>query len=447
MVTARLKPYVDFNAVRALATGPAPAAARADYEEALRARLGATRVFALSSGRAALLLGLKGLGVKPGSEVAIPALTCTAVPDAVLALGGVPALVDVSPRHFGMEARSLKRLLSRGRTRAAVLAPLFGACPPEGEVHGQLAAYGVPWLEDAAQSFGASFGGRPAGGRGPLAVLSTNFDKSLTTGRGGALVVNDPAYLPEAEKLVTELPTQTDGAALTILQGLIISLRLFAGGRYGPFTSMELGYRYAAAEGDAYDLASLLDGGADLAAHHARAAAARLMAEPRPPRLARAWKWFFPRAAVPRLDEAARLAPSLAAVGTAHLAKLDEEGRRRRELTRAWDEAFTEDAPVRGPAWGDEGDTPWPIRYPAYVRDYRLRPRLIEGLAAAGYETGPFVYPRPISGQFPYYKLSRTAARSLRGAWRAAYGLLNLPLHDEITLTDVARMTDILRRG
>jgi dTDP-4-amino-4,6-dideoxygalactose transaminase len=166
------------------------------------------------------------------------------------------------------------------------------------------------------------------------------------------------------------------------------------------------------------------------------------MSEARPPLLTRGWKWFFPRAAVPAAPDPRRLAPILAALGLKHLERLDAAGERRRRLAGLFDAAFADHPCIRGPAWAGPDDEPWPLRYPAYVRDYDRRPGFIARLAAAGYEAGPFAYPRPVSGQFPYYKLSRTAGRNLRGAWRAAYGLLNLPLHDEVTEEDVGRIVE-----
>ena len=66
-------------------------------------------------------------------------------------------------------------------------------------------------------------------------------------------------------------------------------------------------------------------------------------------------------------------------------------------------------------------------------------------LAAEGYEAGPFIYPRPISGQFPYYKLARHTGKYLRGAWRAAAALVNLPLHAGVGEEDARRMAAALR--
>jgi len=412
------------------------------YEEELRAYFGAAAVYPLSSGRGAIMLALRALGIGRGDDVAIPAFTCPAVADAVLTLGAIPHLVDVSPRHFGLEPRSLRRVLARGRTRAAVVAPLFGAVPPQDEVRELLAARGIPWVEDVAQAFGSSRAGRPAGSTAPLAVLSTNFDKPFTTGRGGVLVVNDAALVPTAEELVDSLPAQTRAEAETALKGLVISDYLFDAESYEPFVSVDLGYLYAAAEGDAYDLADLVARGAAVAARHASAAKERLMPARKPPLSRRLVRWFFPSSAVPPLGPAKRLEPLLAALGSRHLAAARADGSRRRRLAVLFDEAFAGSASARAPNWGAAGDEPWPIRYPLFLRDWARRPEVIKRLADAGYEAGPFIYPRPLSGMFPYYKLSRTTGRYLRGAWRAAAAVVNLPLHAGVGEEDVLRMAE-----
>jgi len=447
LVVPRLRPHVDYDALRELLVSDEEALAdeaRA-YEEKVRAHFGAARAYAVSSGRAAILLGLQALGIRRGHDVALPAFTCTAVADAVLALGGIPHLVDVSPRHFGMEARSLRRVLARGRTRAVIVAPLFGLVPPAEEIEALLAERGLPWIADAAQAFGARAGGRPAGATAPLVVLSTNFDKPLTTGRGGVLVVNEPALVERVEALAGAAPVQDRAEAETILKGLLIADRLFAPDLYEPFISVELAYRYAEAEGDAYDLANLAAGEAEGAARHALASRARLMPERKPPFARRLVRWFFPSSSVPPLGEVKRLAPLLAALGARHWEAVAADGERRRGLARQFDEIFASWRLIRPPRWGEEGDEPWPLRYPAFVREWERRPEIIRRLAAAGYEAGPFIYPRPLSGQFPYYKLSRLTGRYLRGAWRAASAVLNLPVHRDVTEEDVRRMAEAMR--
>jgi dTDP-4-amino-4,6-dideoxygalactose transaminase len=428
------------------ATGVDLAREAVAYEEELRAYFGAAAVYPLSSGRGAMALALKALGIGRGDDVAVPAFTCPAVADAVLSLGAIPHLVDVSPRHFGLEGRSLRRVLARGRTRAAVVAPLFGAVPPQRDVQEILAERGVPWVEDIAQAFGSRRGGRPAGCAAPLAVLSTNFDKPYTTGRGGVLVVNDAALAPAVERWAAALPVQQRAEAETILKGLAISDYLFDPVTYEPFVSVDLGYLYAQAEGDAYDLAALVAESAAAAARHALAARERLMPARKPPLSRRLIRWFFPSSAVPSLGPVERHEPLLAAVGRRHLAAAQADGARRRKLAALFDELFAGSTSVRGPIWGEAGDEPWPIRYPLFVRDWARRPEIIRRVAAAGYEAGPFIYPRPLSGMFPYYKISRTTGRYLRGAWRAAAGVVNLPLHAGITEDDVVKMAEAVRR-
>ncbi len=443
----RLKPFVDYGALAELlaADGGARAEAAAEYEETLRAHFGAAKVYALSSGRAAIALARRVLGIGAGDDVAIPAFTCSAVADAVLSLRAIPHLVDVSPRHFGLAARSLRRVLARGRTRAAVAAPLFGAVPPGEEVETLFAEHGVPWIEDIAQAFGSRRGGKAAGAAAPLAVISTNFDKPYTAGRGGVLVVNDAGLAARADRLVSRLPVQSDAEAEVILKGLVISDFLFEAATYEPFISVELGYLYAAAEGDAYALGELVERGATVAARHALAAKTKLMPESKAPFARRVVRWFRPRSAVPPVGEVSRLAPLLAAVGARHVKAGAADGERRRRLARMLDDIFAESEEIRGPVWGGPGDEPWPIRYPAFARDWERRPDVIKRLAAAGFEAGPFIYPRPLSGQFPYYKLSRLTGRYLRGAWRAAAAVVNLPLHAGVAEEDVPRMAEAMR--
>ncbi|MCP4231703.1 MAG: hypothetical protein GY771_16355, partial [bacterium] len=82
---------------------------------------------------------------------------------------------------------------------------------------------------------------------------------------------------------------------------------------------------------------------------------------------------------------------------------------------------------------------------PLLLGDTVSRSGAIRRCRDAGFEVGPFYYPRPLSGMFPYYKLCRHTAKYLRGAWRVASSLLNLPLHREIGNIQAERLTRALK--
>jgi dTDP-4-amino-4,6-dideoxygalactose transaminase len=167
-----------------LAQGPEVAA----FERELAERLGVEAVAVVSSGSAALELGLRALGVGAGDEVIIPTYVCDALHHAVTRCGARAVLADADPGTLSMAVDDAKRRLG-SRTRALIVPHAFGlAVDLE-----PLRALGVPVVEDCAQTLGVSVGSRPVGSLGRLAVCSFYATKLLTTGEGGA--VAGPAAL------------------------------------------------------------------------------------------------------------------------------------------------------------------------------------------------------------------------------------------------------------
>jgi perosamine synthetase len=167
-----------------LAQGPEVAA----FERELADRLGVEAVAVVSSGSAALELGLRALGVGAGDEVIIPTYVCAALHHAVTRCGARPVLADADPPTLSINVDDVKRRLGP-RTRALIVPHAFGlAVDLE-----PLRALGVPVVEDCAQTLGVRIEGRPVGSLGRLAVCSFYATKLLTTGEGGA--VAGPAAL------------------------------------------------------------------------------------------------------------------------------------------------------------------------------------------------------------------------------------------------------------
>ena len=167
------------------------------FERVMAERLGRGGAVAVGSGTQALELALRVLGVGPGDEVILPSYTCSAVLDAVLAVGATAAPADVSPETLNLTLESAARRLSP-RSRALVVPHMCGGAAPVEELRG----LGLPVVEDCAQCLGTAYRGRPVGGWGEVSVLSFYATKVLTTGYGGMLLGDDPAVLREARDLI-----------------------------------------------------------------------------------------------------------------------------------------------------------------------------------------------------------------------------------------------------
>lgn len=173
------------------------------FEADMCAFTGARHALALSSGTAALHLGLLGLGVKPGDEVLVPTLTFAATAFAVTYTGAKPIFLDVERRAWGLDPELLNSVLQSrsrsGRRVAAIVAvDLFGRTADYDEILRVAAAHDVPVLIDAAESLGATHDARAAGTMGRVGVFSFNGNKIMTTSGGGMLVSDDEQLVAKA---------------------------------------------------------------------------------------------------------------------------------------------------------------------------------------------------------------------------------------------------------
>ncbi len=161
------------------------------FEKAFSDRIGQPCV-ALSSGTAAIHLGLRLLGVGPGDEVMVSDLTFVASVNPIRYLGAEPVFIDSDRTSWNMDpallARALDERAAKGRLpRAVIVVDLYGQSADMDPILAACRRHGVPVLEDAAEAAGALYKGRPAGTLGDVNVFSFNGNKIITTTSGGML--------------------------------------------------------------------------------------------------------------------------------------------------------------------------------------------------------------------------------------------------------------------
>ena len=158
------------------------------FEQAMADYLGAAHVVALSTGTAALHAAAFAVGVAPGDECVVPAMTFAATANCVLYLGGRPRFADIEASTRNLEAGAALSAV-RDRTRA-VFTVDFAGLPAQIE---PLRAAGLPIIEDACHALGGARGGRPVGAAGgaDITCFSLHPVKSMTTGEGGLAVTED----------------------------------------------------------------------------------------------------------------------------------------------------------------------------------------------------------------------------------------------------------------
>ncbi|WP_332772130.1 dTDP-4-amino-4,6-dideoxygalactose transaminase [Phenylobacterium sp.] len=179
--------------------GPASRFVRA-CEDWLTCHYKAAGVLLVPSATAALEMIAMLLDLGPGDEVIMPSFTFVSTASAIVLRGARPCFVDVLPGTMNIDPEAVAAAITP-RTKA-ILPVHYAGVGCELERLGELArANDLVLVEDAAQGIGASRGGRRVGSAGALAALSFHETKNVGCGEGGALIVNDPAYLERAHIL------------------------------------------------------------------------------------------------------------------------------------------------------------------------------------------------------------------------------------------------------
>ncbi len=183
------------------------------FEETIAAYTGIGHVAALSSGTAAIHLGLIILGVEPGDEVIASTFTFSATVNPIAYLGAVPVLVDSEPESWNMDPelleKAIKNRMAKGKKPKAILpVHLYGMPAKMDEIMQVANRYEIPVLEDAAEALGSKLDNQHVGSFGKIAVLSFNGNKILNTSGGGALLSNDREIVAKARFLSTQARDQ-----------------------------------------------------------------------------------------------------------------------------------------------------------------------------------------------------------------------------------------------
>jgi perosamine synthetase len=188
--------YIDDNDISAvckalrsdfLTTGPLVE----EFEAAFIQYTGSVHAVAVSSGTAALHCAMYAIGIGPGDEVIVPAITFAATANCVVYQGGTPVFADIDPNTLLIDPESVKKNLN-SRTKA-VIAMDYGGQPCDYDSLRKISEdFGLYLVADACHSLGATFQGRNAGTLADLSVFSFHPVKHITTGEGGMITTDNP---------------------------------------------------------------------------------------------------------------------------------------------------------------------------------------------------------------------------------------------------------------
>ena len=163
----------------------------------------------LTSGTAAIHLSLRLLDIGEGDIVFCSSLTFVASANPIIYQGATPVFIDSEEETWNMSPKALERALSHAKRmgnlpKAVIVVHLYGQSAKMDDIVELCKRYGVPLIEDAAESLGSTYKGQKSGTFGKYGIYSFNGNKIITTSGGGALVSNDVRAIKQSRFLATQ---------------------------------------------------------------------------------------------------------------------------------------------------------------------------------------------------------------------------------------------------
>jgi UDP-2-acetamido-2-deoxy-ribo-hexuluronate aminotransferase len=188
----RIKDKIDAGIQRVLAHGQYILGPEVtELEEKLAAFAGTRHCITCANGTDALQIAQMAFGVGPGDEVITPGFTYIATAETVAVLGAKPVYVDIDPKTYNLDPEKLEAAITP-RTKAIIPVSLYGQCADFDAINAIANKHGIPVIEDAAQSFGATYKGMRSCNLSTVATTSFFPSKPLGCyGDGGAIFTND----------------------------------------------------------------------------------------------------------------------------------------------------------------------------------------------------------------------------------------------------------------
>ena len=198
------------------------------FENELAARMQTKHALAVTSGTAALHVAMAALEVGPGDEVILPAWTWYSCYNTVIQAGALPVFAEID-ESFNLDPNSIEPLITP-QTKVVMAVHLQGNPAYMDPILAIARKHSLKVLEDASQSVGASYQGKPLGSMGDIGIYSLQQSKTITAGEGGALVTSDP-YLFERACRFHDVTVRKDfPGKLGFIPGLNYRMNEFTGG-------------------------------------------------------------------------------------------------------------------------------------------------------------------------------------------------------------------------
>ena len=174
------------------------------FEHTLADYVGSKAAAALSCGTAAIHLALKAIGIKQGDVVFCSSLTFAASCNPIMYEKATPVFIDSEPESWNMSPVALEKAFEKHSPKAVVVVNLYGQSADMDKIMEICDRHGVPVIEDAAESLGATYKGKMSGTFGKFGIYSFNGNKIITTSGGGMLVSEDEEAIKKARFWATQ---------------------------------------------------------------------------------------------------------------------------------------------------------------------------------------------------------------------------------------------------
>lgn len=168
-----------------------------EFEDKVKEITGAKYALGVSSGTAALIVALKGIGIQPGDEVITTPFTFIATIEAIVACDAVPILADID-ETLSLDAASVEKLITR-KTKAIMPVHMFGVAADMDKFTALSKKYNIPIIEDACEVVGGTYKGKYLGTLSKCGTWSFDPNKTLTVGEGGIILTDDEAVYAKME--------------------------------------------------------------------------------------------------------------------------------------------------------------------------------------------------------------------------------------------------------
>lgn len=165
--------------------------------------VGTKHATAVCNGTVALHLALLALGIGPGDEVIVPTFTYVASVNMILLAGATPVFADSLSDTWQIDPQQIERAITP-RTKAVMVVHLYGGATDMAEVSRICRKHNLLLIEDCAEALGTYFADKHVGTFGDIATFSFFGNKTITTGEGGMVVMNDPELFKKAHHLKTQ---------------------------------------------------------------------------------------------------------------------------------------------------------------------------------------------------------------------------------------------------